>query len=424
MSFDSMQKIADAVLFEGYILYPYRPSAIKNRQRWNFGTLYPRDFAQAQKPEEAWSFHSEMIVEGDPASRIDLCIRFLQLVPSGDNDDQQWDHGVVRNWTIRGLTLGELSTGLSKQMSQAELAAENEAPAQVHLKEHVLSAVLEVKAENMSARVYRFSATVSNRTPLSASAITSRHLAQRSAFTSAHLLLHIEAGAFVSMLEPPPALAGAVSACNYRGVFPVLTGDAGNRRDMLCSPIIFYDYPQIAPESAGDFFDGTEMDEMLALRVMTLSDEEKQEMRRGDPYARKILERTESLPQEHLLKVHGALRGMSPANEVDGATDGAIQSWNPFEEKPPLDSITVFGIELHKGDRVRLWPQKRADIMDMAMKGHIAMIEAIEQDLDDNVQLAVVLDDDPGKDLGMLRQPGHRFFFAPEEVEPLNLQVR
>src|SRR5438270_6991522 len=98
MSFATVQKIADAVLFEGYMLYPYRPSAIKNRQRWNFGTLYPRDFAQAQKPEEAWAFHSEMIVEGNPASRIDLRIRFLQLVPSGDNDDREWDHGVVRNW--------------------------------------------------------------------------------------------------------------------------------------------------------------------------------------------------------------------------------------------------------------------------------------------------------------------------------------
>jgi hypothetical protein len=73
---------------------------------------------------------------------------------------------------------------------------------------------------------------------------------------------------------------------------------------------------------------------------------------------------------------------------------------------------------------VRLWPQKKADILDMAMEGKIAVIEAIEQDFEDNVQFAVVLEDDPGRDMGMLRQAGHRFFFTPEEVEPLGLEVQ
>jgi hypothetical protein len=129
------------------------------------------------------------------------------------------------------------------------------------------------------------------------------------------------------------------------------------------------------------------------------------------------------LPQEHLLKVHGALRGMGRSGAESPPVSEAIQPWNPFEEKPPLDSVRVFGVALRKGDRVRLWPQKRADIMDMAMEGRTAIIEAIEQDLEDCVQLAVVLEDDPGKDLGLLRQPGHRFFFSPEEVEPIKLEV-
>ncbi len=95
----------------------------------------------------------------------------------------------------------------------------------------------------------------------------------------------------------------------------------------------------------------------------------------------------------------------------------------PWEESENtrLETITVFGVELRAGDRVRLWPQKSADIMDMALKGKVAIIEAIESDFDDQVHLAVVLEDDPGRDLGMLRQPGHRFFFSPEEVEPLAL---
>ena len=97
-----------------------------------------------------------------------------------------------------------------------------------------------------------------------------------------------------------------------------------------------------------------------------------------------------------------------------------IGDWNPLEEaKAPPESVRVFGVELRVGDRVRLCPTKKADIMDMALAGKIAIIEAIEQDFEDHLQLAVVLDDDPGREFGMMRQPGHRFFFAPEELEPV-----
>ena len=99
--------------------------------------------------------------------------------------------------------------------------------------------------------------------------------------------------------------------------------------------------------------------------------------------------------------------------------DGLVADWNPFaEEKAPPESVTVFGVVLRVGDRVRIWPQKTADIMDMALKGKVAVIEAIEQDFEDQIQFAVVLDDDPGREFGMMRQPGHRFFFGAEEVEP------
>jgi hypothetical protein len=94
--------------------------------------------------------------------------------------------------------------------------------------------------------------------------------------------------------------------------------------------------------------------------------------------------------------------------------------WNPFEEAKALpESVRVFGVDLRVGDRVRLWPQKKADIIDMALTGKVAVIEAIEQDFEDQIQLAVVLDDDPGREFGMMRQPGHRFFFSPDEVEPV-----
>ena len=95
-------------------------------------------------------------------------------------------------------------------------------------------------------------------------------------------------------------------------------------------------------------------------------------------------------------------------------------SWQLLEDKSALESANAGGIELRKGDRVRLKPRVRGgDIFDLALAGQTAVIEAIEQDYENKIHLAVVLEDDPGRDMGMLRQPGHRFFFAPEEVEPL-----
>jgi hypothetical protein len=244
------------------------------------------------------------------------------------------------------------------------------------------------------------------------------------AFVSAHVLLGVTGGKFVSLLETSEGLRETAAECRNIGVFPVLVGEQGQRDILLCSPIILYDYPQIAPESAGDFFDGTEMDEMLALRVLTLTEEEKAEMRKVDDRARRILERTETLPQDFLMNVHGVIRGLRPVAEISAAAEPQIDmiqlgEWNPLEEKAAPQSVHVFGAELKVGSHVRLWPQKKADIMDMALEGKAAVIEAIEQDFEDNIQLAVVVDDDPGREFGMMRQPGHRFFFSLEEVEPI-----
>lgn len=93
--------------------------------------------------------------------------------------------------------------------------------------------------------------------------------------------------------------------------------------------------------------------------------------------------------------------------------------WDQLEEHPRLERVTVRGQAVSLGDRVRLWPKKGGDIMDIALEAQAATIEAIEQDYENNIYFAVVLEDDPGRDLGMLRQPGHRFFFTSEEIEPL-----
>jgi hydrogenase maturation protease len=158
---------------------------------------------------------------------------------------------------------------------------------------------------------------------------------------------------------------------------------------MLSAPIILSDYPRVAPESPGDFFDGTEVDELLTLRVLTLTDEEKREVRTAGHRARALLDRTEGLSEEQMLRLHGAVR--SPAPSI-----------------------------VRPGARVRLRPHGRSDAMDLILSGKAATVVAVERDYEGRLHLAVTVDEDPGQDLGRLGRPGHRFFFRPEEVEPLN----
>ena len=142
------------------------------------------------------------------------------------------------------------------------------------------------------------------------SCAVSREEALAQSLVSAHTILELHGGEFVSLVDPPEAYRDFAQACQNVGTWPVLVGEEGQRDTMLSSPIILYDYPQIAPESPGDLFDGAEIDEILSLRIMTMTDEEKAEMRQSDERARQILERTESLPDEQLMKLHGALRGL------------------------------------------------------------------------------------------------------------------
>lgn len=423
MNFAPIERIADAVLYEGYILYPYRASSLKNRQRWNFGTLFPRSLAERQSPPESCSFHAEVLIAGTE-SRVCARIRFLQLITRNSTDAEEWSEGFTRSRTLECVTLGELASGMEYNLDLTSPAHDELEHAPRSFTATPLAGRLALQAEPVREGLWRLKVTFANETPVVDEGAASGKSPLFSAFVSAHLLLGVENGEFVSLLDPPAGIEGEVTGCANQGVFPVLAGEAGDRSRMLCSPIILYDYPQIAPESPGDFFDGTEMDEMLALRVLTLTEEEKAEMRSGDPRAAAILARTETLPGEHMLKLHGAVRGMRPVSALESnEIDGRIEPWNPFEERPALESVRVFGVDVRRGDRVRLWPSKKADIMDMAMKGKVAIIEAIEQDLEDQVQFAVVLEDDPGKDMGLLRQAGHRFFFSPEEIEPLGMEV-
>lgn len=295
MNFAAVEKIAAAILYEGYILYPYRSTAIKNRQRWNFGTLYPRAYAQAQRPEEPYRLVAECLLTADVQATLDVRLRFLQLLRRPNAPALAWDEAVERTSEHTNLVLADLIA------SPLSLTLPMDGDLQIDLSITVLM------LENGAARLRL---EVQNASHLLSGAGATREEALPLSLVSAHLLLGIAHGQFVSLLDPGETYQESAAACSNQGVFPVLAGDEPERSIMLCSPIILYDYPRIAPESEGDFFDGTEMDEMLTLRVLTLTDAEKQEMRDGDPRARRILERTEALTSDAMLKAHGVVRGL------------------------------------------------------------------------------------------------------------------
>jgi hypothetical protein len=249
---------------------------------------------------------------------------------------------------------------------------------------------------------------------------------------------------FLSLLDPPEWAKPAAEACKNLHTWPVLIGEEGRRDAMLSSPIILYDHPTIAPESPGDLFDATEIDEILTLRTMALTEAEKREARATDERAAAIIDRVDSMPPELLERLHGAvryLRGVEGAAEphsplggpptgrvTDSETGGGglstapelVPWWDPGADRtvsPETDGVVVAGVMVAKGSRVRLRPgQRRADAQDMFLAGRLATVEAVFLDVDGNRHLAVTLDEDPAADLQ--RWHGRYLYFSPDEVEP------
>ena len=321
--------MAAAILYEGYILYPYRPSAVKNRQRWNFGTLYPQIYAEAQRPQEPFHFIAECLVEGcTEDTTLDVKLQFLRLfrrtrateTPEGSSraltdPSLAWEEAIECESELHDLRLGDLIASPVAQMLQLSSTG----PVEIETTSSMegLSAMLTITLEQPGNGLWKVRLHLRNASLLASGKKAKREEALPLSFVSAHVLLKVHGGQFVSLLDPSEMHREAAAGCGNVGVFPVLAGVEPDRTLMLCSPIILYDYPKIAAESAGDFFDGTEMDEMLTLRVLTLTDAEKQEMRDGDPRARQILERTEALTPETMMKAHGTIRGM---REIRGGT--------------------------------------------------------------------------------------------------------
>jgi hypothetical protein len=276
------EKIANTMLYEGYMLYPYRLSSVKNQQRWNFGTLYPPEYEEVRSGTERSTMHIECLLAGASQARVSLRLRFLQLSPA------------------------------NKDHAERSLELQLNAPGAHEFKFPGITGRVRFSTAPFY-KVLKLTMELANETPIDPSVTRDEALVH--SLLSAHVILYAEGGEFVSLLDPPVELREAVAGCRNAGCFPVLVGEEGDRQMLLCSPIILYDYPQVAPESAGDFFDATEMDEMLTLRVLTLTPEEKQAMRESDERARALLERTEQTAREQLARVHGAVRSMRPVTE-------------------------------------------------------------------------------------------------------------
>jgi hypothetical protein len=398
-----VDRIADAILYEGYLLYPYRASSVKNRQRWTFGGLYPPAYSAAQGGTDAAGMRIECLVRADSRSVLRVKVRFLHLLAVGDQVSRPRQEAVERVVGSPDLLLGELarqslqlSFAFPASCEQEPLPGTNGAAAGVLVRQQqAVEGVVELSAQSFVEGLCKIAVCIHNRTPMAADD-RNRDAALMQAFVSTHAILSVSGGEFVSLLDPPEPWRALAAACVNVGAWPVLAGAEGTKDTMLASPLILYDYPQIAPESPGDLFDGTEIDEILTLRLLTLTDEEKKELRAGDARARALLESTEALDRDHLWQLHGTWRNLRPIAE--GATRG---------------------IALRPGDRVRLRPLRRADVLDLALAGKTATITSIERDYEDQIYLSVTVDDDPGRDFGVEGKPAHRFFFRPEEVELL-----
>ena len=346
MNLGVAEQIAKAVLYEGYMLYPYRPSAVKNQQRWNFGVLYPRAYSEAQEGTDPCESQTQCLVRGSVFPGIQIKVRFLRIIDRTigkfDQPLLQWPATMAPEYKkVPSLVAGGRAyqpwqeaeeQEISIQAAQSDSVARHEYsfPAEKNFEpieadgqivgvivrdKKALAAMVEVRLEHCREDVWKITVQIRNTAPFDAAGANNREQALESSLVSVHTILGSANCEFVSLLEPPEELKEIASACQNTGTWPVLIGEPGSHDTMLSSPIILYDYPQIAPESAGDLFDGTEIDEILSLRIMTMTDEEKREMRDSDDRARQILERTEALPAEQLMKLHGVLRNLRPLDK-------------------------------------------------------------------------------------------------------------
>lgn len=429
-TFERAMPIADAVLWEGYVLYPYRASAAKNRIRFQWGIV---------GPAEKSNMTATALVEHDRTAHVDVRIRFLHLHRRADG----WDEAVERSVDLSiELLDGADTTHPITFAPDAEGQCAVNATCRTSIRRAGSLTMLRIDLDNPG------SADTASDAPRDELLLTS--------MIGTHILFATPLDSFVSQLEPPEWAEDAVAMCVNERCWPVIAGPEPQRDLVLASPVILYDFPTVAPESVGDFFDGTEIDEMLTLRVQTLTDEEKAEARATDPRAAAIIDRCEQMPTEVQHALHGSV---APTDRSIG--HGADGWSDPFDPRAELldadprslltrrsdsgapdpfapDAIPVapelndpqpgwsdpgprralVGSQwVERGDKVVLRPNRRADAHDLFLAGKIATVSEIVHTVDDDTHIAVTVDDDPAAEL--MDWHGRYLYFDPTELEPV-----
>ena len=459
------RKVADAVLYEGYLLYPYRRSAQKNRTRFQFGVLMPPPYRAVDEHEPSAS-QTECLIECLADAEIDIGLRFLHLQRrtvqridpgSGTASDVDalvvdgaeygsFDEAVEREQHLHGRVVDlldadtELRFDVGESQQAEELTGQDGAPAGRLVRRcEALAGAIVARAERTAGPygALKLHVRAENRTDPQAP-LHSRDDGLKYSLIAAHLLIGVTRGTFLSMTDPPEWAAGEVTRCENIGTWPVLAGPADCRDLMLSSPVILYDHPEVAPESAGDLFDATEIDEILTLRTLALTDAERQEARATDQRAADLIDRLDGLPPEMLERMHGAIRYLSPGpgkaagapptfappefpSDFPAAGTPSQPWWDPGADtsvSPETDHVLVAGVRVARGSRVRMRPgARRADAQDIFLAGREALVEAVLHDVDGQVHVAVSPVSDPLADLQ--RNHGRFLYFAPDEIEPV-----
>jgi hypothetical protein len=434
LGIDQVRAVADAVLYEGYILYPYRASAQKNHSRWQFGVLMPPGYT-AVDPSENSALQAQCVFEQREQPAAEITVRFLQVqrrhtegaAPDPDTP-AVWDEAVEREVTV-SVSAGELA-GDGRSIPFVIPGGEDAEPVpggRLVRRREPLAGTVSVRAKPLPGpwQAARLTVGVTNESRQREAALT-RDEALPGALVAAHLIITLSGGAFLSMTDPPEWARPEIAACQNTGCWPVLAGPEGSRQVMLAAPIILPEYPQIAPESAGELFDGTEIDEILTLRTLALSDAEKAAARATDPRAAALIDRVDAMDAPAMEQLHGTIRALTggqAASSGDGRVGGheeGVPWWDPGADasvSPGTDSVIVNGHRVAAGSRVILRPgSRRADAQDMFLAGREALVEAVLIDVDDTSYLAVTLADDPAADLQAAH--GRFLYFSPDEVEP------
>ncbi|HEY8294337.1 MAG TPA: hypothetical protein VIG41_03285 [Micrococcaceae bacterium] len=447
--------IADVVLYEGYLLYPYRASSQKNQARWQFGILGPQGAAGTGAGEDP-VMSTDCLLRAGPQARLEVHLRFLQLLTRtaeragggtftpvaelriGSSRWLTWDEATEHEVVLGPFAMAELAEGLSLPVQipageDVELLTDESGTVAGRL----------VRRRRALRGVVRLNTAVADGAPadpLLRLRVAAENVAAgdglgkqesiTSSFIGTHLLLSVQDADFVSLLEPPAEAQAAAAACAHHRCWPVLAGPEGQRDILLLSPIILYDHPAVAPESSVALYDSTEIDEILTLRVLTLTEAEKAEARATDPRAAAVIDRCEAMSAEELQQLHGVLRNPHALDGVAGGSRSApvapdadtteLPWWDPASDssvQPDADAVMIDGVPVARGSRVIVHPRRRADAQDLFSAGQAGRVTGVHFDVDGSTHVAVVLDVDPAADLQ--EWYGRFLYFAPEELEPI-----